>query len=460
MEHFDLIVIGGGPGGYVAAVRASQLGIKTALVEKESLGGTCLNWGCIPTKALLRNAEVIHLLSKGRSFGFSCDNLTVDYAAAYKRSRSVVSRQTRRVASLMKNHAITVFDGRASLVSPNEVAIEPSGQTITAEHIIIATGSTSRELPGTLLDCQRIINFRQALDFTSLPDSAVIVGAGPIGMEFATLWNRYGTKVTVVELLPRVLPLEDDAISAEAHKQFTRNGIAIRTGTKVQGISATADGVQVSVSDGETEETISARTVLVAIGFAPDITTLGLEAAGVAVLRGAIEVDEKMRTNVPTIFAIGDVTAKMGLAHVASAQGMIAAEAIAGRPTRPLVYADIPRCTYAHPEVASVGLTERQAREQGFDVRTAQCPFVANGKAMAMEDNSGFVKIVSDAGSKKILGVHLIGGHVTELVAGATGMLSLYATVEDLARTVHPHPTLSEAIMEAAHALCGHAIHI
>ena len=293
MEHFDLIVIGGGPGGYVAAVRASQLGIKTALVEKESLGGTCLNWGCIPTKALLRNAEVIHLLSKGRSFGFSCDNLTVDYAAAHKRSRSVVSRQTRRVASLMKNHAITVFDGRASLVSPNEVAIEPSGQTITAEHIIIATGSTSRELPGTLLDGQRIINFRQALDLTSLPDSAVIVGAGPIGMEFATLWNRYGTKVTVVELLPRVLPLEDDAISAEAHKQFTRNGIAIRTGTKVQGISATADGVQVSVSDGETEETISARTVLVAIGFAPDITTLGLEAAGVAVLRGAIEVDER-----------------------------------------------------------------------------------------------------------------------------------------------------------------------
>lgn len=460
MEDYDLIVIGGGPGGYVAAVRASQLGIRTALVEKESLGGTCLNWGCIPTKALLRNAEVIHLLSRGRAFGFDCGNLTVDYAAAHKRSRSVVSRQTRRVAALMKTNGITVFNGRASLVSSREVTIEPSGQTLSAGHIIIATGSTARALPGAPVDGRRIINFRQALDLTSLPDSAVIVGAGPIGMEFATLWNRYGTKVTVVELLPRVLPLEDEEISAEAHKQFARNGIAIRTGTGVRSITGTADAVQVSVSNGGSEEIISAQAVLTAIGFAPAIASLGLAAAGVSVQKGAIEVDQQMRTNVPGIFAIGDVTAKMGLAHVASAQGMIAAETIAGRPTRPLVYADIPRCTFAHPEIASVGLTETQAREQGFDVATARCPFVANGKAMAMDDNCGFVKMVSDAASKKILGVHLIGGHVTELVAGATGMLGMDATVQDLGGAVHPHPTLSEAIMEAAHALCGHAIHI
>ena len=458
MEIFDVVVIGGGPGGYVAAVRSSQLRLKTALVEKESLGGTCLNWGCIPTKVLLRNAEVIHLLSKGRTFGFNCDNLTVDYAAAHKRSRSVVSRQTRRVAALMKNNAVTLLNGQASLISPHKVGIEPSGRTISAEHVIIATGSTPRELPGTPVDGKQVINFRQALDLTSLPDSAVIVGAGPIGMEFATLWNRYGTKVTVVELLPRVLPLEDEDISAEAHKQFTRSGIAIRTGTGLQSVTSTADTVQVTVSKGESDEVISAQTVLTAIGFAPNITSLGLQAAGVTIQNGAIEVDEQMRTNVPTIFAIGDVTAKMGLAHVASAQGMIAAETIAGLPTRPLIYSDIARCTFAAPEVASVGLTETQAREKGFDVVTAQCPFVANGKAMAMDDNSGFVKMVSDAASKKILGVHLIGGHVTELVAGATGMLSMDATVEDLGSAVHPHPTLSEAIMEAAHALCGHAI--
>ena len=460
MEQFDVIVIGGGPGGYVAAVRASQLGMKTALVEKEQLGGTCLNWGCIPTKTLLRNAEVIHLLSKGRSFGFTFDNLNVDYAIAHKRSRSVVSRQTKRVAFLMKNNNVTVFEGAGVLKNATQVGIEPSGQTLSGKHIIIATGSKTRALPGTPFDGEKIISFKKALDLTKVPDSAVIVGAGPIGMEFATLWSRYGTNVTVVEMMPHVLPLEDEDISIEGEKQFKRNGIAIRTGAIVQRITPSPTGVDINVALGGTVETIAAQTVLVSIGFRANSDNLGLESAGVAITHGNIDVDDQMRTSIPHIYAIGDVNGKMGLAHVASAQAMIAAEAIAGHPTRQLVYTDIPRCTYAQPEVASVGLTEKQALEQGYDVKTAQCPFVANGKALAMDDNSGFVKIVIERGAKKILGVHLIGGHVTELVAGATGMIEMDADAVQMGRAVYPHPTISESIMEAAHALCGHAIHI
>jgi dihydrolipoamide dehydrogenase len=460
MKQYDVIIIGGGPGGYVAAVRAGQLGLKTALVEKEQLGGTCLNWGCVPTKSLLRNAEVIHLLSKGRQFGFQFDNLRIDYPAAHKRSRSVVSRQTKRVAFLMKNNGIAVFEGSARLATPHEVIIEPSGEKISGKYIIIATGAKPRPLPGTPYDGDKVMNYRRALDLKQVPGSAVIVGAGPIGMEFATLWNRYGTKVTVVELMAHVLPLEDEAVSVEAEKQFKRNGIAIRTDAMVQAVTPSDREVEVRVTMGDKAETISVNTVLVSIGFAANSEGLGLEAVGVVTERGNINVDDQMRTNVDHIYAIGDVNGKMGLAHVASAQGVIAAEAIAGLQTCKLIYHDIPRCTFAHPEIASVGLTESQAREQGYEVATAQCPFVANGKALALEDNSGFAKIVTDAGSKKILGVHMIGGHVTELVAGPTGMISLDADAAQLGQTVHPHPTLSEALMEAAHALCGHAIHI
>ncbi len=460
MESFDIVVIGGGPGGYVAAVRASQLGFKTALVEREQLGGTCLNWGCIPTKSLLRNAEVVHLLSKGRTFGFRFDNLTVDYSAAHKRSRSVVSRQSKRVAILMKNNDIEVFEGTATLNNNHEVAIEPSEKILSAKFIIIATGANTRALPGIAFDGETIINFRRALDLTHVPASAVIIGAGPIGMEFATLWSRYGSKVTVVEMMNHVLPQEDEAISLEAQKQFNRNGIAIKTGAMVGGVTKTAHGADVIVTTGDKRETISAETVLVSIGFAANSDNLGLGAAGVNTTRGAIDVDRQMRTSADNIFAIGDVNAKMGLAHVASAQAIIAAETIAGRDTVPLNYHNVPRCTYAQPEIASVGLTEKQAASQGYAVITAQCPFIANGKALAMDDNVGFVKIVADEKERKILGVHMIGGHVTELVAGPTGMIQVNATVEQLGQAVHPHPTISEAIMEAAHKLCGHAIHI
>ena len=455
-----MIVIGGGPGGYVAAVRSGQLGMKTALVEKEALGGTCLNWGCVPTKSLLRNAEVVHLLGQGRKFGFAFDNLSVEYAAAHKRSRSVVMRQTRRVAALMKNNGITVYQGAARFTGADAIVVEPDGIKLQARHIIIATGARNRSLPGVDYDGEKIISFRKALELTEVPQSALIVGAGPIGMEFATVWNRYGTKVTVLEMMPHALPLEDEEISIEAQKQFKKEGITVLTDTLVDNVQATGTGVEVTVRTGDSSETFTVDTVLVSIGFIPNIDALDLGRAGVATARGAVEVDDAMLTSIPHIYAIGDVTAKMGLAHVASAQGMIAVEAIAGKKTTPLSYTNIPRCTYTHPEVASVGLTEQQARGQGLEVVSAACPFIANGKAMAMDDNSGLVKIVAEARNKTILGVHLVGGHVTELVAGATGMISLAANAFQVGAAVHPHPTMSEAIMEAAHKLCGHAIHI
>lgn len=460
MKEFDVVIIGGGPGGYVAAVRASQLGLKTALVEKEHLGGVCLNWGCIPTKSLLRNAEVVHSLSRGRTFGFRFENLSVDYAEAHRRSRSVVSRQTKRISILMKNHGIAVHEGTARLTSAQEVAIEPSGETLKAGNIILATGAKPRPLPGAPFDGDRVINYRRALELTDVPASVLIVGAGPIGMEFATLWSRYGAKVTVVEMMPRALLLEDEDVSAEAERQFKRVGIKVMTGSRVEGFTPRGDGLDVTVAAEDRKEVLTAQKALVAIGFAPNSDELGLETVGVKTSRGYVEIDERMRTSVPNIHAIGDVTGKLGLAHTASAQAMIAAEAIAGRATEALVYAKIPRCTYAYPEVASVGLTERQAKEQGYNVITAQCPFAANGKALAMDENFGFAKIVAEAKTKKILGVHLIGAHVTELIAGPAAMIRMGANADQLGLTVHPHPTLSEALMEAAHCLTGRAIHI
>ena len=460
MSDFDVVIIGGGPGGYVAAVRASQLGLKVALVEKENLGGVCLNWGCIPTKSLLRNAEVIHLLSKGKAFGFRLENLSVDYGEAHKRSRSVATRQSKRIGILMKNHQIAVYNGVGRLVSNEEVEMEPSGERLTARNILVATGAKPKPLPGYPFDGNRVINYRAALDLKEIPSSAVIVGAGPIGMEFATLWSRYGSKITVAEMMPYVMPNEDQDIRVEVERQFKRVGIEVRTGARVEGLSLEDKAANVTVVQGEKRDGISAQKILVSIGFAPNSENLGLEKIGVRLTRGSVDIDERMATSVPNLYAIGDVTGKVGLAHAASAQGMVAAEAMAGRPTHALDYTKIPRCTYAYPEVAAVGLTESQAREAGYEVVTAQCPFAANGKALAMDDNYGFAKLVAEAKEKKILGVHLVGAHVTELIAGPAAMVRLGCTAEELAQTVHPHPTLSEAIMEAAHALVGHAIHI
>jgi dihydrolipoamide dehydrogenase len=384
----------------------------------------------------------------------------VDYGVAHKRSRQVVTRQVRRVDFLMKNNNIAVYDGSARLRSANEVEIEHSGEVLRAQNIIVATGAGPREIPGVRFDGEKVIDFRKALDLTEVPSSVVVVGAGPIGMEFATLWSRYGSKVTVVELMPHALPLEDEDISTEAERQFKRVGITVKTGTLVEEAAPTADGVDVTVSTRHDKEVISAEKILLAVGFVPASENLGLDKVGVKTTQGYIDIDDQMRTSVPGIYAVGDVTGKLGLAHVASAQGVVAAETIAGHKTEPLDYIKIPRCTYAYPEVASVGLTEKQAGEQGYDVITSQCPFAANGKALAMDENFGFVKIVSEAGGKKVLGVHMIGSHVTELIAGPTGMITLEQTAEKLACIVHPHPTMGEAFMEAAQALVGKAIHM
>ena len=458
MSNYDTIVIGAGPGGYVAAIRASQLGQKTAAVEKEHLGGVCLNWGCIPTKSLLRNAEIANLLKEGKTFGFSFDNLSLDYSVAQKRSRKVSERLVKGVGFLMKKNKIDVIEGLGKLKSATEV--EVNGQLHTAKNFIIATGARARSIPGVEIEGDKLLTYHQALELTEVPKSLVVVGAGAIGMEFAHIFHSYGAEVTVVEMLPNVLPLEDEEVSQEVEKQFGRAGIKVRTGTKVEKVEIDSAGVKISVSkDGQTE-TLQAEKALIAIGVAPNSENMGLETVGVKTERGFIQIDDKMATNVAGIYAIGDVTGKLALAHVASAQGIAAAEVIAGHAPRPFNYRNMPRCTFTHPEVASVGLTEAQAREQGYEVKVGKFPFQPNGKALGLNDNIGFVKIVAENKYNEVLGVHLVGPHVTELVAGPTGMIGLETTLEELAHTVHPHPTLSEVIMEAAHVALGQAIHI
>ncbi|MCG3209429.1 MAG: Dihydrolipoyl dehydrogenase [Anaerolineae bacterium] len=459
MGNYDTIVIGGGPGGYVAAIRASQLGQKTAVVEKEHMGGICLNWGCIPTKSLIRNAEIMHLLHDGKVFGFSFDNLKVDYSVAQKRSRQVSDRLVKGVGFLMKKNNIDVIDGFGVLKSATEV--EVNGEVHTAKNFIIATGARAKVIPGLEVNGKTVWTYHEALEQTSVPESLVVIGAGAIGMEFSYVFSSYGAKVTVVEMLPRVLPLEDEEVSQEMERQFKRANIATHTGTKVEKVEDHGDSVTITISkDGKTEE-LKASATLISVGVAPNSQGIGLEAAGVAVdERGFIKVDDHMRTNVSNIFAIGDVTGKLALAHVASAQGIIAAEALAGHNPRTLKYPNMPRCTYTHPEVASVGLTEAQAREQGYDVKVGKFPFQPNGKALGLNENVGFVKIVAESKYNEVLGVHMIGANVTEMLAGPTGMIGLETTLEELAGTVHPHPTMSEAIMEAAHAATGHAIHM
>ena len=461
MSKFDVIVIGGGPGGYVAAVRCTQLGLKTAVVEKDALGGTCVNWGCISTKALLRNAEVVDLLSQGRTYGFDLEGLSVDYASAQKRSRQVSTRQGRRVQALLKTSGVEVIPGEAVLAGPNQVQIKDSGEVLEADNIILATGSKPRQIPGLEPDGKRIITFRQALELTQVPASVVVVGGGPIGLEFASVWNRYGAKITVVEMLPRIMPLEDPDVSEEVARQYKKAKMDIRVEAAVKKAELTGSGVAVTVAQGGSEEVIDAEIMLAAIGFVPNTGGMGLAEAGVSLSRvGCVEIDEQMRSSVPSIYAIGDITGKLGLAHTASAQGVIAAEAIAGKPTHPLAYENIPRCTFGAPESASVGLTEAQAAERGHKPESKMSPLAPNGKAVALNENAGFIKIIADSESDKVLGVHMVGPHVTEMIGGAAMALNLGATVAQLASTVFPHPTVSEAMMEGLHALAGHAIHI
>ncbi len=463
--HFDVVVLGAGPGGYVAAIRSAQLGLKTAIIEERYWGGVCLNVGCIPSKALLRNAELAHIFTNERKlFGIEVDGeVRFDFGAAFQRSRQVADGRVKGVHYLMKKNGITEFEGRGTFTDPNTLQVTPSGggetQTVTFGHCIIATGAHPRLLPGTSLS-ERVVTYEQQILDERLPESIVIVGAGAIGIEFGYVLHNYGVKVTIVEFLDRALPGEDAEVSKELARRYRKMGIDVLTSTRVDGIDDSGDKVKVTVTgkDGS-QQVLEADKVLQAIGFAPNVEGYGLEKTGVALTdRGAIDVDGRGRTSVPHIFAIGDVTAKLMLAHAAESMGIIAAETIADAETMELDFVMIPRATYCQPQVASFGYTEAQAREEGFDVKVAKFPFTANGKSHGLGDPNGFVKIISDARYGELLGAHMIGPDVTELLPELTLAQQWDLTVHEVARNVHAHPTLSEAVKEAIHGLAGHMI--
>jgi len=464
MTEYDVIVIGAGPGGYVCAIRAAQLGKKTAIIEREFLGGVCLNVGCIPSKALLKNAEVAHTLrERGNEFGFKIDGLKLDYGAAVKRSRNVSGRLAKGVGFLMKKNKVDVHWGRAAFTGPKTVTVENEkgeSTTLTAMDIVLATGAVPMVMPGLEPDGKRVLSYRDAILQEHLPKSVVIIGAGAIGLEFATIWSAYGVEVTLVEMLPRIAPLEDEEVSQELTKAFNKRGIKVLAGTKVEGIERLKTKVNVTVSGSDGEQTLEAEQALLAIGFRPNTKDLDLDTAGVKLdERGFPEIDERMATPTAGIWAIGDVTGKLMLAHVASAMGIICAENIAGVDTTTLDYEMMPRATYCQPQVASFGLTEVQAVERGLEVKIGQFPFQASGKALGLGDYGGWVKIVTDAKCGEILGAHMIGPEVTELLPELTLAQMMELTPAEIARNVHAHPTLSEVVMEAAHHAEGHAIH-
>lgn len=464
-ESYDVVVIGAGPAGYVAAIRAAQLGQKTAIVDKQWLGGVCLNVGCIPSKSLLKNAEVAHTLrERGKEFGFSFENLKLDYSVAVKRSRQVSDRLTKGVGFLMRKNNITVHMGTAKLTAKDSIAVvDKDGKVseLKAKNIILATGASATVPLGWKMDGQKVLTYLEAILQEKLPKSVVIIGAGAIGMEFATVWNSYGVEVTVVEMLPHVLPLEDEEAASEVAKAFTKRGIKILVGHKVDSVDATSTGVRVTVSAGGETKVLEAEQALVAIGFRPNSKGLGLEEVGVKVSeRGFVEIDEKMATNVPGIWAIGDLTGKLMLAHVGTAQGIVCAENIAAVETVTLDYEMMPRATFCQPQVASFGMTEAQARERGYTVKVGRFPFQANGKALGLGDYAGWVKLIVDEKYGELLGASLVGPEVTELLPELTLAHMMELTPAEIARNVHAHPTLSETLMEAAHVAEGMGIHI
>ena len=459
-KDYDLVVIGAGPGGYVAAIRAAQLGLKTTIVERDQLGGICLNWGCIPSKALLKNAEIVSYFHRAKEFGLSFDNFHADYSVAMDRSRKIVERMTKGVGYLLRKNKIEVLQGTGTLQGDGVVEIAPQGQRLKAKNLIIATGARPRTIPPLPVDVEGVITSREAIALAELPSSVVIVGGGAIGVEFAYLYSTYGVKVTVVEVLPRLVPNEDEEISRVLERSFTTKGIQVMTGSSVKGLEQGPEGLAVKVSKDGAEQAIPCQKVLVAIGVQPNSDKLGLESAGVATDRGYVAIDENMRTNVAGVYAIGDITGKLALAHVASAQGVAAAEHTAGIETQPLDYTRMPRATYCHPQVASFGLTEAQAKEQGYQVKVGKFNFQASGKAMAMGETGGLAKLVVDSRYGELLGGHLIGAEVTELLGELSMTKMLEGTTLELGWVVHAHPTLSEMLKEAALDAQGRVLHM
>src|SRR5271157_1365588 len=464
-DNFDVVVIGAGPAGYVAAIRAAQLKQKVAIVDKQWLGGVCLNVGCIPSKSLLKNAEVAHILrDRGKDFGFSFDNLKLDYGVAVKRSRQNSDRLTKGVGFLMKKNNITVHMSGAKVVAKDTLSVtDKDGKAIElkSKNIVLASGATSMVPSAWKVDGHQVVTYLEAILQEKLPKSVIIIGSGAIGVEFATIWSSYGVAVTIVEMLSRLVPLEDEEVSAELKRAFDKRGIQSLVGYKVEAVEATQAGVKVKVSAEGSEKVLEAEQALVAIGFRPNSRDLGLESIGVKISeRGFIEIDERMATNVPGVWAIGDVTGKLMLAHVGSAQGIICAENMAGVETVTLDYEMMPRATYCQPQIASFGLTEAQAKQRGHTIKVGRFPFQANGKALGLGDYAGWVKIIMDEKYGEILGAHLIGPEVTELLPELTLAHMMELTPAEIGRNVHAHPTLTETLMEAAHVAEGMPIHI
>jgi dihydrolipoamide dehydrogenase len=462
LKEFDVAIIGSGPGGYVAAIRAGMLGLKTALVEKDPfLGGTCLHRGCIPTKALLHTAELYDEIRKSGEQGILVDGATLDIARVHARKQAIVDKLAKGVAFLVKKRKVEVLTGLGSFVDARTVRIDgPAAESIRAKNVIIATGSVPAHLPHIKPDGRSIIDSDMILKMEEVPESLAVIGSGAVGTEFASVFNSFGSKVHLIELLPRLLPIEDEECSQQLERALKARGMACYTATEVTEARAGANGVGLSMKKGDGISSLNVAKVLVATGRRPVLDGLNAEAVGVEVERRFVKVDEYMRTSVPGVYAIGDVVATPALAHVASREGILAVDHIAGKHVQTINYLAVPNCTYSHPEVASVGLTERAAREQGYDVAVGKFPFSALGRAMIVGDTTGFVKIVADKRYDEVLGVHIIGPRATELIAEAVLGRKLETTVEEIANTVHAHPTLAEAMLEAAHGVYGEAIHV
>ena len=460
--NYDLIIIGSGPAGYVTAIRASQLGLKTAVVEKESLGGVCLNWGCIPTKALLKSAQVFEYINHASDFGISVKDANADFSAIIGRSREVANGMSNGIAYLMKKNKIDVINGYGKIIKGGKVAVNADGKTTeyAAKHTIIATGARSRELPSLPQDGKKVIGYREALSLSNAPKKMVIVGSGAIGVEFAYFYNAMGVEVTIVEYMPNIVPVEDTDVSKQLQRSFKKSGVKVITNASVESVDTKESGCNVLVKTKKGEEMIACDVVLSAVGIQANIEVIGLEQVGVKIDNGRIVVDDFYRTNIPGVYAIGDVLPTQALAHVASAEGIVCVEKITGQDPEPIDYGNIPGCTYCSPEIASVGLTEAAAKDAGYDVKIGKFPFSASGKASASGHKDGFVKVVFDAKYGEWLGCHMIGYNVTEMIAEAVVARKLESTGHEILKAVHPHPTMSEAVMEAVADAYDEVIHM